>query len=304
MESFPVSVRTIVLLFCLVAACVLALSLVSMQPTTSAPEGVTALTLDRERALSPKDTFRECDKCPDMVVIPAGLLFMGSPDSEILRFSDEGPPHTVTFEKPFAVGEYPVTFDEWDACVADGGCQGYKPFDEGWGRGRHPVINVSWNDASDYVDWLSAKTGMAYRLLSEAEREYVTRAGNRTPFWWGGTISPEQANYDGNYAYGTGPKGEYRQRTLPVGSFDANPWGVYGVHGNVWEWTQDCWHVNYSGAPTDGSAWTDGNCNIRILRGGAWADSPRMLRAAKRFWHAIEYRDSTIGFRVARTLAP
>jgi formylglycine-generating enzyme required for sulfatase activity len=142
------------------------------------------------------------------------------------------------------------------------------------------VINVSWNDASAYAEWLSAKTGMPYRLLSEAEREYVTRAGTRSPFWWGGSISPEQANYDGNYAYGNGPKGEYRQRTLPVGAFDPNPWGLYQVHGNVWEWTQDCWHIIYSGAPSDGSAWTAGNCNIRILRGGAWVDSPRVLRAA------------------------
>ncbi len=302
MRSSSLSMRSGILLFCVVVGGIFAVSFLSQQTTSSAPEGLGPLTIDRERALGPKDSFKECDNCPAMVVVPAGSFIMGSPDGETLRFSDEGPQHTVTIEKPFAVGQFPVTFDEWDACVADGGCDGYKPADQGWGRGRHPVINVSWNDASAYAAWLSAKTGMTYRLLSEAEREYATRAGTRSPFWWGGSISPEQANYDGNYAYGNGPKGEYRQRTLPVGAFDPNPWGLYQVHGNVWEWTQDCWHIIYSGAPSDGSAWTAGNCNIRILRGGAWVDSPRVLRAAKRFWYSPDHRDGSIGFRVARTL--
>ena len=165
---------------------------------------------------------------------------MGSPASETERTPREGPQHRVTFARPFAVGKFAVTFDEWDACVADGGCNGYKPKDEGWGRDKRPVINVNWDDAQAYVAWLSRKTGKTYRLLSEAEREYVTRAGTTTPFWCGPSISTSQANYDGNHTYGSGSKGEYRQKTMPVDSFQPNPWGLYQVHGNVWEWTEDC----------------------------------------------------------------
>src|SRR5262249_1040616 len=148
------------------------------------------LSAPEELALKPKNAFRECDKCPEMVVVPAGSFTMGSPDSERNRAKYEGPQHEVTFAQQFAVGRYAVTFEERDACVADGGCNGYNPNDEGWGRGRRPVINVSWNDASAYVAWLSRRTGKSYRLLSEAEREYVARAGTTTPFWWGAAISP------------------------------------------------------------------------------------------------------------------
>ena len=145
----------------------------------------------------------------------------------------------------------------WDACVAAGGCNGYKPGDQGWGR-RRPVINVSWDDAKAYVAWLSRATGKPYRLLSEAEREYVTRAGTTTPFWWRPSITTSQANYDGaSYSIGF-MKCEYRKQTLPVNSFQPNPWGLYQVLGNVWEWTEDCWHDSYAGAPADGSAWTSG----------------------------------------------
>jgi formylglycine-generating enzyme required for sulfatase activity len=129
--------------------------------------------------------FKECENCPEMVVVPSGSFTMGSPASEEGRGNEEGPQHSVTLAKPFAVGRFAVTFDEWDACVADGGCNGHRPDDKGWGRGRQPVINVSWADAKAYVAWLSRKTGKPYRLLSEAEREYVTRAGTTTPFWWG-----------------------------------------------------------------------------------------------------------------------
>jgi formylglycine-generating enzyme required for sulfatase activity len=193
---------------------------------------VTPLSPERERSLRPKDTFKECDVCPEMVVVPTGSFSMGSPTSEKERDSDEGPQRVVTLARPFAAGKFAVTFDEWDACVADGGCNGYRPADQGWGRGRRPVISVSWDDAKAYVAWLSRRTGRTYRLLSEAEREYVARAGTTTPFWWGTSISTGQANYDGNYTYG-GRKGEYRQRTLPVDSFQQNPFGLYQVHGNV-----------------------------------------------------------------------
>jgi formylglycine-generating enzyme required for sulfatase activity len=200
------------------------------------------------------------------------------------------------------VGRFAVTFDEWDACVADGGC-GHRAVDKGWSRGRQPVINVSWNDAKGYVAWLSKKTGKTYRLLTEAEREYVTRAGTITPFWWGSSISTSQANYDGNFIYG-GPKGEYRQRTVPVDSFEPNPWGLYQVHGNVWEWVEDCWNGSYKGALPNGSARITGECDRHVVRGGSWGDDPQKLRSAFRNRLATGSRGMDLGFRVARMLAP
>jgi formylglycine-generating enzyme required for sulfatase activity len=271
----------------------------SQAPATKVP-----LSLDRERVLKPNDSFRECDHCPEVVVVPAGAFTMGSPNSEKDRFNNEGPQRRVIFDWKFAVGKFAVTFDEWDACVADGGCNGYRPPDEGWGRGRRPVINVSLDDAKSYVSWLSNKSGKTYRILSEAEREYVTRAGTTTPFWWGGSISTQQANYDGNYTYG-GPKGEYRRGTLPVDSFQPNPWGLYQVHGNVYEWTEDCYHGSYNGAPSDGSAWITGDdCGRRVVRGGSWHTFPQELRSANRNGNSIVNRGDDLGFRVGRALTP
>jgi formylglycine-generating enzyme required for sulfatase activity len=229
---------------------------------------------------------------------------MGSPETEESHLDPEEPQHLVTFAQPFAVGAFAVTFDEWDACVADGGCDGYRPSDQGWGRGRRPVINVSWHDAKAYVEWLSRKTGRTYRLLSEAEREYAARAGTTTPFWWGSSISTEQANYDGKLVYGRGAKGEYRQRTVPVDSFRPNPWGLYQVHGNVLEWTEDCSNNDYNGAPSDGSAWTRGDCSRRVLRGGSWYFSPDFARSAFRVRLYSANRTNTQGFRVGRTIIP
>ena len=164
------------------------------------------------------------------------------------------------------------------------------------------MINVSWDDAKAYVAWLSQATSKPYRLLSEAEREYVTRAGTTTPFWWGPSISTTQANYDGNSTYRNGTEREYRQRTVPVDSFQPNPWGLYQLHGNVWDWMEDCWHDNYNGAPSDGSAWTPGDCDRRVVRGGSWDSIPRGLRAADRDWNTPGIRSDSGGFRVARTL--
>ena len=181
---------------------------------------------------------------------------MGSPPTEIDRYDDEGPQRTVTFARPFALGRYTVKFAEWDACAAAGGCGGYKPADQGWGRGRQPVVNVSWNDAQAYAAWLAARTGAPYRLPTEAEWEYAARAGTTTPFWTGATISTEEANYDGNYTYGAGEKGSYRKRTVAVDdptALAANPFGLHHVHGNVWECVQDCYRSSYVGAPLDGS---------------------------------------------------
>jgi len=246
----------------------------------------------------PGETFSDCAKCPEMVVVPAGSFTMGSPQSEKGRTYYEGPQHRVTFSQPFAVGKYAVTFDEWDACVADGGCNGYKPSDADWGRGKRPVVNVSWNDAQAYISWLKRKTGRDYHLLSEAQREYVTRAGTTTPFWWGSSILTGQANYTDE----DGPKGQYRYETAPVDSFQPNPWGLFQVHGNVLEWTEDCWKEDYSGAPTDGSAWTSKDCASRVVRGGSWETFPRYLRSANRDRYIAVNRSPRYGFRVARTL--
>lgn len=254
------------------------------------------------------ESFKDCPDCPEMVVVPAGSFTMGSPENEPERSNSEGPQHEVTIKKSFAVGQFAVTFAEWDACVTDGGCGSYKPCDSGWGRDDRPAVNVSWDDAKAFVKWLSKKLGKDYRLLSEAEREYSARAGTTTPFWWGSSITPDQANYDGrDEPYkGGGRKGDWRYKTIPVKSFQPNAWGLYQVHGNVWEWVEDCWHDNYSGAPADGSAWTTGDCIFRVLRGGSWDDFPSVLRAAYRSLNTPDNRSGgyVYGLRVARTLNP
>ena len=251
----------------------------------------------RKRAQEPGYKFRDCPGCPEMVVVPAGSFMMGSPEAG--RYDDEGPVHRVTIARPFAVGVYEVTFGEWDACVAGGGCGGHRLDDWGWGRGRRPVIYVSWEDAQAYVRWLSGKTGKAYRLLSESEWEYVARAGTTTRYWWGDGIGRNRANCDGCGSRWDGKK------TAPVGSFSANGFGLHDVHGNVWEWVEDCWNDSYHGAPTDGSAWTSRIfCIGRVLRGGSWGVSPRYLRSANRYWDPSGLRSYNAGFRVARTLTP
>jgi formylglycine-generating enzyme required for sulfatase activity len=246
-------------------------------------------------------SFRDCPDCPGMVLIPRDRFIMGSPDSEAGRQNGETR-QAVLIPRGFAVGRHAVTFREWGICVADGGCGGYAPADEGFGRDDRPVINVSWNDATAYAAWLSKKTGKAYRLLSEAEREYVTRAGVYAPFWWGAAISTGEANYDGSRVYGGGKAGLNRQKTLPVKSFEENPWGLYQVHGNVWEWTGDCWNGNHDSNPGDGAAATTGDCGRRVLKGGAWNSDPAELRSASRLGAAADARTSSYGFRVARDL--
>ena len=250
------------------------------------------------------ERFRDCPECPELMVVPAGTFRMGSPPHEEGRDSDEGPVHEVRIGEPFAVGVYEVTFSEWEACVNGGECGGHRPSDRGWGRGNRPVINVSWTDAQSYVSWLSRTTGQTYRLLSESEWEYVARAGTTTPFHFGSTISTDQANYDGNYTYGSGRKGRYRRKTVPVGSFAANRFGLYDVHGNAWEWVEDCWNASYHGAPRDGSDRERGGCSKRVLRGGSWYDASRGLRSADRSRYSAGYRGSNLGFRIARTLTP
>jgi formylglycine-generating enzyme required for sulfatase activity len=245
-----------------------------------------------------------CPFCPEMVVIPAGSFAMGSPAGEIGRDDDEGPQRTVTFSQPFAIGRYEVTFAEWDACVAAGGCNAYRPDDEGWGRDQRPVINVSWQDAQTYTAWLTARTGKPYRLPTEAEWEYAARAGRTTPFWTGATISTAQANYDGNYTYNDGEKGVYRARTVTVDdpTFPANPFGLYHVHGNVWEWVQDC-AVNADVSVQAIILGIEG-CPSYGQRGGSWNVKPEILRSASRSENAPDFRIFIVGFRVARALTP
>jgi formylglycine-generating enzyme required for sulfatase activity len=252
-------------------------------------------------ATSPIQTFRDCANCPKMVMIPAGSFTMGSPATELYRGAES--PHRVTISKSLAIGKYEVTFAEWDACVADGGCGGHRPDDFGWGRGNRPVVGVSWDDAKAYVAWLSKKAGKAYRLLSEAEWEYSARAGTATPFSFGATITTKQANYDGSTGYGSVPAGENRQKTLPVGSFSPNAFGLYDMHGNVWEWTEDCWSEEYgSDAPKDGTPFLKGNCGGRVMRGGSWEDYPGDVRSAARVGSGRDEQSWADGFRVAQTL--
>ena len=262
------------------------------------PTGAGPLSPERELTLKSKDSFKECDKCPEMIVVPAGKFMMGSPASENGRDIDEEPRHLVVIAKPLAVGRFTLTFEEWDACVADGGCNGRKPGDQGWGRGRQPVINVSWDDSSTYLLWLSRKTGKTYRLLTEADWEYAARAGSTTAFYWGDEIGKNNANCDG-----CGSKWD-NQQTAPVGSFTANAFGLYDMAGNVWQWVQDCYHENYEGVSADGTAWIGGDCNRRVIRGGAWISKPQVARSAGRFWNHADSRGNLLGFRVARTLTP
>jgi formylglycine-generating enzyme required for sulfatase activity len=266
-----------------------------------------------------RDSFKDCPHCPEMVVVPAGKFTMGASRDEEVATSREDQV-TVAIRAPFAVGRFAVTRGEFAAFVAatdhkiDAGCfrlpEPKRDPNRNWRYpgfsqdDRHPVVCVSSDDAKAYAAWLAASTGKTYRLLSEAEREYVTRAGSNTPFWWGSTISSDQANYDGSISYGAGGKGEARNATLPVDSFSANPWGLYNVHGNVWEWTEDCWNEKNAGNPGDGSARTTGDCSLRVLRGASFANAPHTLRAARRMSEPSGSRVVTIGFRVARSLQP
>jgi formylglycine-generating enzyme required for sulfatase activity len=253
------------------------------------------LSVEAQRALKPGDSFRECAKdCPEMVVIPAGEFIMGSPADEEGRFDNEGPQHKVSIASAFAVSKFDVTFADWDACVSAGLCS--QAIDSGMGRGTKPVINVSWDAAQQYVQWLSRATGQYYRLLTEAEWEYAARAFSTTSYFWGDEIGKGNANCDG-----CGSAWDNRQ-TSPVGSFQPNAFGLYDMAGNVWQWVQDCYHDNYDDAPADGSAWTSGDCSRRVVRGGSWLSEPRSLRSANRGTNTTVGRSGDLGFRVGRTL--
>ncbi|HXI87708.1 MAG TPA: formylglycine-generating enzyme family protein, partial [Parvularculaceae bacterium] len=220
--------------------------------------------------------------------------------SSSARADDEGPVRQVEIAKPFALAVYETTYDEWDACVADGGCSKTAGADPGWGRGKRPVVNVSWKDAQDYAAWLAKKTGKSYRLPTEEEWEYAARAGATTPFSFGTVVHTDQANFDGTHPYGGDP-GENRQQTLPAGSFAKNAFGLYDMAGNVWEWTEDCWSDDHAAAPANGAA-VGGDCGRRVLKGGAWNTGGWRLRAGHRISKNEGAREFDNGFRVARSL--
>jgi formylglycine-generating enzyme required for sulfatase activity len=256
------------------------------------------LSAAKEQALKSGDSFKECaTDCPEMVVVPAGSFKMGSLATDKDAYTNELPQHNVTIAKPFAVSKYELTFADWDACVAAGGCNGYKPNDNGWGRGQQPVIEVNRGDAEQYVAWLSEVTGKPYRLLTEAEYEYAARGGTTTAYPWGDDIGKNNANCNG-----CGSQWDNKQ-TAPVGSFAANGFGLYDMVGNIWEWVADCYHEQYDGAPADGSAWTSGNCTNSVLRGGSWSITPDYIHSAIRDWDTTIGRNGNLGFRLGRTLS-
>jgi len=237
-----------------------------------------------------------------MIVVPSGTFEMGSLETEERRGSDEGPRRTVVIAEPLAVGVYEVTFTEWDHCVSEGGCRGYRPDDSGWGRGRRPVMDVSWNDAKAYVAWLSERSGSRYRLATESEWEYFARAGTTSRYWWGDEVGVGMAWWVGSH-------GDNDRQTAPVGSFAPNPFGLYDVHGNVWEWVEDCWSENYGRASSNGVVQRhDPPCKRRVVRGGSWSTSSDHLRSANRSWKGPDYRggaqgvDRGKGFRVVKDL--
>ena len=273
----------------------------------------------------PGTRFRDCDECPEMVVVPAGTFIMGSPSSEKGRYEREGPTHPVTIARPFAVGVHEVTRDEYSRFVSASGhsaagwsCLVYA--DPGWeergGRDwrdpgfrqtpRDPVLCVSWEDAQAYASWLSVRTGNDYRLLSAAEWEYAARAGTSSRWYWG-EDEAEQCRYANGadrstrFGWRTGCD-DGQPRTAPVGSYGANGFGLHDMLGNAFEWVRDCWNWSYAGAPDDGSAWEQGDCSYRVLRGSSWANTPKYLRAAHRGGERAGFRSDYAGFRVARAL--
>nr|VFJ72350.1 MAG: Formylglycine-generating enzyme, required for sulfatase activity, contains SUMF1/FGE domain [Candidatus Kentron sp. FW] len=257
-----------------------------------------------------RDRLRDGSFGPEMIIIPAGEFLMGSPKDEPKRDSDEGPQHRVRITKSFALGVTEVTFEGYERFSHATGrelpIQGGMIFSR-WGRDKQPVINVSWKDAVAYAAWLGKESSQDYRLPSEAEWEYAARAGTTTPFYTGDCIHTDQANYKGKLDYiGCGAKtGIYRRRTVSVGTLPPNPWGLYEMHGNVWEWTEDCWHDDYEDAPMDGKAWDEGNNGDgtrRVVRGGAWDYAPRYLRSANRYRFGIDVALDNLGFRLARVL--
>jgi formylglycine-generating enzyme required for sulfatase activity len=241
-----------------------------------------------EQPSSPPASVRDCPVCPEVVPIPAGSFSMGSTTG--LAF--ERPVHRVEIRKPFYIGRREVTFDEWDACVSEGGCR-YRPDDGGVGRGLRPVTDIDWNDAKTYLSWLSLKTGHTYRLPTEAEWEYAARGGRSTTYPWGNTLEKDRANCLGCTSIPL-------NKAVETGTFPANGFGLFDMVGNAAEWVEDCWRDSYSGAPKNGSAWDKEDCRERVLRGGSFNNETRFVRSAARFKYDYDVRYYTNGFRVVR----
>ena len=235
-----------------------------------------------------RDTLKNGEPGPEMVVIPPGRFLMGSAKGE--GSDDERPQHEVIIPQPFAMGRYPVTFADYDIFAQENSSA--LPDDRGWGRDKRPVINVSWDDAAAYCQWLSQQTGRNYCLPSEAQWEYAARAGTTTRYWWGDEAGNNRGNFDGSGSQWSG------KQTSPVDAFAANPFGLFDVHGNVWEWCLDNWHDNYKKAPTNGSAWITDEQVPRALRGGSWVVDAGRARAAYRDSSDPDYRNYYVGFRV------
>lgn len=235
----------------------------------------------------------------EMVAIPGGTFLMGSKSTELKRYQDESPQHQVTVAS-FYMGKFAVTQAQWRAVAALPPVKGsLNPNPSGFKGNNRPVEKVSWNDAVEFCDRLAKKTKHNYRLPSEAEWEYACRAGTTTPFYFGETITTELANYIGDYRYASAPEGIYRGQTTDIGSFPPNSFGLYDMHGNLWEWCTDLWHDNYAGSPNDGSIWQKGgNNSLRLIRGGSWNNSPVLCRSAIRNRYQPDASSNSVGFRV------
>lgn len=246
--------------------------------------------------VQPGQVIKDCDICPELVLLPRGSFMMGSPEGQPERYASEGPLRKVTIDYDLAVGRFEVTQGRWKSVM------GGNPSHFNSCGDVCPVENVSWNDVQDFLKKLNARSGQRYRLLSEAEWEYAARAGAPTPFHTGQAINGRQANFNDDFTYNGDAKGLYREKTVSVGSFKPNAFGLFDMHGNVWEWVQDAWHDNYEHAPTDGSAWESGGVQSRrVRRGGSWHSIPRYLRSAMRYWSTPDDLNNSIGFRLART---
>ncbi|MCW9034604.1 MAG: formylglycine-generating enzyme family protein [Alphaproteobacteria bacterium] len=238
------------------------------------------------------ETFRDCPECPEMVVVPKGAFVMGDRASRDKR---EKPAHIVFIPKPFAIGKYELTFENWQACIDDKGCT-RVPDDHHWGREGRPVINIDFADVEQYMAWISKKTGATYRLPSEAEWEYAARGGTQTQYWWGDEVGEGRVNCR---KCGTEWSGK---KSAPVGSFPANPFGLHEMNGNIWEWVADCWNPTHEGAKSNGAARLDGDCRSRIIRGGSWYYFSKLSRAAYRYNNDARVFSYNIGFRALREL--
>ncbi|MEM9262445.1 MAG: SUMF1/EgtB/PvdO family nonheme iron enzyme [Pseudomonadota bacterium] len=269
-----------------------ALSSVSGKITDSVPQ---------VSAPKPGSALKDCELCPEMVVIGPGEFNLGAPEGEQSSENSERPIIPVEVGYSFAIGKTEVTFDQWAACHDAGAC-GDKPNDQGWGEGTRPVVNVTVKKAQEYLDWLSAETGEVYRLPTEAEWEFAARGGTTTPFSIGEQISTKSANFNGQYPYGDTPKERSVGKSLPVASFEANPFGLYDVHGNVWEMTMDCWSPNHGNNPANGTAVETQGCSKRVLKGGAWNGGAWRTRSAHRKPVGLTEGDYDLGFRVVREL--